>query len=831
MERITLFADVILPLPVKGLFTYRIPFELNKEVKIGQRVVVQFGKHKIYSAIVRNIHQNIPQTVNVKYILSFIDTIPVVNEIQLKFWEWIADYYMCSIGEVMNAALPPAFKLESETKVMLSPMFDKDYSLLNEKEYLVVSALEKNITLNITEVSKIVEQIKVIPLIKTMMEKNIIITEEELQSRYKPKTETYVRLTEKYNDEKNLKAAFDKLEKKAFKQLELLMSFVNLSKRYSKKQTEVLRETLIKDADTSTAQLNALIKKGIFELYNKEVSRLEHYDKPVVDSITFSDHQEEAFTKLKNELKEKDVVLLHGITSSGKTEIYTKLIQETINQGKQVLYLLPEIAITAQIINRLRRYLGNIVGVYHSKFNLNERYEIWNRILAGKNELAKSDDQFKVVLGARSALFMPFSNLGLIIVDEEHETTFKQYNPSPRYNARDAAIYLAQMHHAKTIIGSATPAIESFYNAENGKYGLVELNKRYGDVMLPEVLVVDIKEETKRKKMKSNFSPFLLEHIGTALKNHEQVILFQNRRGFSPRIVCNTCNWMPQCKNCDVTLTYHKHNNQLRCHYCGYYIKVPEKCEACSGTELLLKGFGTEKIEEELPLFFPDAKVKRMDLDTTSTKHAYQQIINDFEDGKIDILVGTQMVTKGLDFDNVSLVGIMNADNMLSFPDFRAFERSYQLMAQVSGRAGRKQKRGKVIIQTYSPYHPIILNVIDHDYRSMYVTELLDRRNFKYPPFYRLIELTLKHKKPETLNEAAKVMAEQLKKIFGKDILGPEYPLVSRISTFYLKNILLKTNKDHSFSKAKTQLQEQINLFKNIPEFKSVLVQIDVDPV
>jgi len=831
MERITFFADVILPLRVKGFFTYRIPHELSVQVIPGQRVVVQFGKQKIYSAIVRRIHSTVPKTYDVKYILSVLDPLPVVNEIQLKFWEWMAEYYMCSVGEVMNAALPPALKLESETRVMLHPSFDKDYATLNEKEFYIVQALEKNNVLTLIEASKIVEQQKVIPLIKTMIEKNIVMTEEELEHRYKPKTESYVRLTNHFQNEENLKEAFSSLEKKAYKQLQILISYIGLSKRYSATPKEVQKDILVKDADTSSSQLNALIKKGIFEIYEKEISRLEKYDETNLNSITLSEDQEDALLLIKQKFIEKDVVLLHGITSSGKTEIYTKLINETLEQGKEVLFLLPEIAITAQMINRLRKYLGDIIGIYHSKFNINERYEIWNHVLAETELQSAKNKHFHVVIGARSALFLPFSNLGLVIVDEEHETSYKQHDPSPRYNARDSAIFLASLHNAKTIIGSATPSIESYFNAKSEKYGLVELQKRYGDFKLPEIIIADVKEETKRKRMKSHFSPLLLEHIETALKNKEQIIIFQNRRGFSLRIECNDCTWTPQCKHCDVTLTYHKHLNQLRCHYCGYFIPVPTNCPVCKGIDLKMKGFGTEKLEEEIPLFFPEAKIARLDYDTTQTKHAFQKIINDFEDRKVDILIGTQMVTKGLDFDNVSVVGIMSADSMLTFPDFRSFERSYQLMAQVSGRAGRKNKNGKVIIQTYNTLHRVITYVCENNYSELYLTELQDRKLFKYPPFYRLIKITLKHKTPETLNDASRFLTEQLRLVFGGNVIGPEYPLVSRIRNMYLKNILLKTERENSFSKTKNNLENQLASFKSNIKYKSVMIQLDIDPI
>ena len=832
MERITLFVDVMLPIPLPGLYTYRVPFDFNKFVKIGQRVVVQFGKKKVYTALIKRIHQTPPRNYSVKYILSILDSSPIFNKIQFQFWDWISSYYMCQPGEVMNAALPSALKLASETKILLNPDFDGDFSLLNDKEYLIAEALEIRKILTITEVTDIVEQLKVIPLIKTLIEKGVVVIEEQLTNRYKPKIETYVRLSEKYkNDEQLLSQAFDDLSKRAFKQLELLMYFVSITQNADDNLQEISRPELLKSINASSSLLKALEEKGIFETYEKVKSRLKNYDSTLeTDSIIFNEYQQEALKEIQIGLSEKNVVLLHGITSSGKTEIYIKKIDEVIAEGKQVLFLLPEIALTTQIINRLRKYFGDKVGVYHSKYNESERVEIWNKVLASNAEEVLKDSKYQIILGARSSLFLPFNNLGLIIIDEEHDTSYKQYDPSPRYQARDSAIYLAQLHGAKTILGSATPSIESYFNAKSGKYALVELTKRYGDIQLPEILIADIKEENRMKTMKSHFSSFLLEHIREALENKEQVILFQNRRGFSLRLECEKCNWMPECKNCDVSLIYHKHSNQLRCHYCGYSTRIPEKCPACGSSEVKMKGFGTEKIEEELPIFFPGISIARMDLDTTRSKSSYQRFINDFEDRKIDVLVGTQMVTKGLDFDNVSLVGILNADNLISFPDFRAFERSFQLIAQVSGRAGRKNKRGKVVIQTYNPYHSVIRNAIDNDYEKMYQSQILERRNFRYPPFHRLIQITLKHKDFKVLNIAASKYAQMLRDKLGKRILGPEYPIVSRIKNLYLKIIIVKIEKEISLQEVKSEINKQLEDFHKEKANKSVKVIFNVDP-
>ncbi|NTW33588.1 MAG: primosomal protein N', partial [Bacteroidetes bacterium] len=658
-----------------------------------------------------------------------------------------------------------------------------------------------------------------------------VLLEEELTNNYKVKTETYVKLSDKFSDEILLKELFDQLEKKAPKQLEILMYLYSKKLQSKDNTSRISRPEMLKELNTSSAQLNALVKKEVCELYTVEITRLENYDKPVKNNTEFNEQQALAYNETKKGFEEKDIVLLHGITSSGKTEIYIKLIEEALQQGKQVLYLIPEIALTTQIINRLRKSFGNKVGVYHSKFNDFERVEIWNKVLSNTNDLSKGEGSYQIVLGARSALFLPFSNLGLIIVDEEHDNSYKQHDPQPRYNARDSAIYLAKLHNAKTLLGSATPSLESYYNAKNNKYAFVELNTRYGGVMLPEIFVADVKEDTRRKRMKSHFTPFLLENIEEALKNKEQVILFQNRRGFSARLECDICNWIPGCKHCDVTLTYHKNSNQLICHYCGYTENIPEICPACGNNKILMHGFGTEKLEEELPIFFPEAKVVRMDLDTTRNKYGHQQIINDFEDHKIDILVGTQMVTKGLDFENVSLVGIMNADSMISFPDFRAFERSFQLMAQVSGRSGRKKKRGKVIIQTYNPFHSVIRYVIDNDYKIMYESQINERITYKYPPVYKLIQIVVKQKDTDELNKSARELAINLRKLFGQRVLGPEYPVVSKIRNEFVKNILLKLEKEFSLSKAKLILAECITALKADKDHKGIKVIIDVDPM
>jgi len=844
MSRTTYFVDVILPLSVPNLYTYRVPFEWTDSIAIGKRVVVQFGKGKLYSALVRRIHEIPPKQYVAKYIDSILDDHPIVNQKQFELWEWMCSYYMCNIGDVMVAALPGGLRLSSETKVVLNHAY-KEQALkkeLSDKEFLILDALEIRQVLTLNDVSDIIEQKIVYPIIKSLIEKGVVLIQEELKEKFKPKIESFVRITDYADDEENLKTFFVALEKKAPKQLDVVMTYITLSKRYSKERVEVRKLDILKVVEGGEAALKSLIKKNVFELYEREVGRLASFEnenkisnlneeqQTILDSINVQ------FGRTENISGQpvKDVVLLHGVTSSGKTEIYVKLIEQAIAEGKQVLYLLPEIALTTQIINRLRKYFGDMVGVYHSKFNENERVEVWNNVLGRSFDKEKNDTEFpnfKLVIGARSALFLPFSNLGLVIVDEEHDTSYKQYDPSPRYNARDAAIYLAHIHKAKTLLGSATPCIESYYNAHDGKYGFAELTKRFGGVQMPEILIADVKEATRKKQMKSHFSPLLLDTITLALDKKEQVILFQNRRGFAPQLECNMCAWIPQCANCDVSLTYHKVSNQLRCHYCGYSIKPPTKCAACGDTDLKMKGFGTEKIEEELSIFYPKARISRMDLDTTRSKFAHQHIIQDFEEGNIDILVGTQMVTKGLDFDNVSMVGILNADSMLNFPDFRSFERSFQLMAQVSGRAGRKSKRGKVIIQTQNPDHSIIQEVIANDFASMYTNQLMDRKNFNYPPYFRLIEVTVIHKDVDMVNASSKYLADALKKHFAKRVLGPEFPLVSRVRNLYHKNILLKIERDASVGQVKKILSELLVKFKSSADYKSVRIQIDVDPM
>lgn len=828
MERKTLFVDLILPLPLDGTFTYRVPYEMNDWVQEGSRVVVQFGRRKVYAAIVLHVHETIPKDYTPKYILAILDNEPIVYKKQFQLWQWLSDYYISPLGAVMNAALPTALKLSSESQIVLNPDFEPGSIALNEKEAALLTAVQSQEAISLTLASQITEQKKVFPIIKGLMEKGVLLMEEELADKYKVRTETLLQLNPEYVSEEAMRLLFEELEKRAFKQLEVLMAYLQLAQREDGANPLIKKHILLKQLDHGAAALKALEKKNIFSLVVQEVSRLKDYAKTEdIESIVLSQAQEAAFHQIGEVFKKQSICLLHGVTGSGKTEVYIKAMAQVVAGGKQVLYLLPEIALTSQIVNRLRKYFGEKVGVYHSRYNIHERVEIWNKVL--KEEEGKPS--YQIILSARSGVFLPFKNLGLIIVDEEHDTSYKQFDPAPRYNARDTAIVLAQQHQAKVILGSATPAVETYYNARQGKYGLVKLNERYGEGSLPEVLIADVKKESRRKTMNGHFSSFMMQYIKAAIEKKEQVILFQNRRGFAPRLECEVCNWIPQCPNCDVSLVYHKNQNRLRCHVCGHSSHLFHECGSCGSQEVRMKGFGTEKLEEDLGLMLPDARIKRMDLDTTRAKNAYEKIFEDFADQRIDILVGTQMVTKGLDFENVSVVGVLNADNMINFPDFRAFERSFQMLVQVSGRAGRKKKQGKVIIQSFNPHHSVIRYVIDSDYQKMYDSQILERRNYKYPPFYRLIKFTLKHKDYKVLNDAASDFTHLLRQKFGQRILGPEYPMVAKMRNLFLKETLLKLEKGLSAKDTRTEISKVLHTFKSSSQYKSIQVVIDVDPM
>ena len=809
------YADLILPLPLPNTFTYEIPENIS-DVDKGMRVVVQFGAKKLYTALVYKVHQNAPDKYRAKYILAVLDDYAVVVKSQFNFWEWIANYYCCYLGEVMQAALPSGLKLSSET-IIIPREINIRPDELTDKEYLIIEALQKQKKLELTDVAKILDQKTIFPIINNLLDRGAIALLEELNDKYKPKIVRTVHLAIK---EEHLSKVIEKIQK-APKQLAVLQSYLHQKSKYP--EQSVKTSDLISWASATNQIINTLVKKGVFSIEEEIIGRLENHKNPIEEEKKLSVAQLTAYQSIQNSFKEKDVVLLHGVTSSGKTEIYVKIIKDTIAKGEQVLFLLPEIALTTQIINRLRKYFGDQVGVYHSKFNQNERVEVWNEVLKG--------NRFPIILGARSAMFLPFTKLGLVIIDEEHETSFKQHHPAPRYNGRDAAIVLAKSQGAKVLLGSATPSLESYTNAHNGKYGLVELHERFGGVDMPEVETVDIKYVHHRKKMKGAFSPYLIQNIQQALDKGEQIILFQNRRGFAPISECKDCGWTAKCRSCDVTLTYHKKIDLLKCHYCGYSEAPIKKCNSCGSLEVIVKGVGTEKIVEDLQPFFPDAAIHRMDLDTTSRKHAHQEIISAFENKRIDILIGTQMVTKGLDFDNVSVVGILNADSMLNFPDFRSFERAYQLMAQVSGRAGRKKKRGKVIIQTYSPDNKIIEAVKKNDYRGMFKSEMKERKMFSYPPYCKLIKVTAMHNDYQLTNYAARDLAILMRKQFGKNVLGPEYPTVARIKNKFLKHILLKIEGASSVQQVKKQLQYFIEQLNKNKEYKYVRFVLDVDPV
>jgi primosomal protein N' (replication factor Y) len=819
----TYFANVILPVPIRKTFSYRIPEELLDEVIPGKRVIVQFGPRRYYSAIVHQIHQNAPTDYEVKDIVTVIDDIPVVNHLQLEFWEWISRYYMCSMGDVMKAALPSGLKLESETKVYANPEFETDQKL-SSSELLILDCVNQKNSLEIKEIAKTYKKKDLLKLVKGLVEIGALRTEETIKDWNKPKTETFIEIPPAIRNDETLKNKFDEL-KRAPKQLQLLMKYIQLSGVLTSHFSEISKKNLITASGATAELIHILIRKGIFQAYEKnKAAPLPDTNEGTLKLL--SDLQQRILEQTKQLFTEKLVVLMHGYTASGKTELYIHLIDEQVKAGRQVLYLLPEIALTTQIINRLKVAFGSKVGIYHSKFSDAERIQVWNQLTKPKNT-----GNYQVILGVRSSVFLPFSNLGLVIVDEEHENSYKQFDPAPRYHARDAAIFLAQKHNAKVLLGTATPSVESYFNAENGKYGLVKLFQRYSNIALPEISIANTIDARDRKQMKSHFHPILLDGIKTALDQGEQVILFQNRRGFSPYMQCTACNTIPKCKYCDVSLTYHKSVNLLVCHYCGYTSSKISYCENCGSNTLSMHGFGTEKIEDELSIFFPGRRISRMDVDTTRTRKAYEKIINDFENGEVDILVGTQMISKGLDFDNVSLVGILDADHLLNFPDFRAYERSFQLMSQVSGRAGRKNKQGKVIIQTSDSKNYIIKDVIQNDFIHTYRTQLEDRHHFGYPPFTRLIRLTLKHKDKALLDKASDFFADLLKRYFAKRVYGPEYPLIERISNWYQKTILLKIERQASMVQAKEEIFKCMDEMATHHDFRAVFIQPDVDPM
>jgi primosomal protein N' (replication factor Y) (superfamily II helicase) len=812
------FIDVILPIPLEKAFTYSISAAEAEFLKVGMRVAVPFGKTKIYTGLVYKIHNQKPLVYEAKEIHQILDDTPITTTTQLQHWEWIANYYLCSLGEVMRAALPSAFVLESETVVVKNNEQVINDTDLKDDEFLVYEALHHQSSLKIHDISTILEKKNVLPVIKRLLEKNAILIEEEVYEKYKPKLERFVKLHSSHASSENLQQLLENLSN-APKQRDVVMALFSISAK-TKKPVKV--SELTSESGASANIIKTLIDKGILEEFHIQKDRIQFSGKDNEDSKELNDYQQKALSDIITSFEDKNITLLHGVTSSGKTEVYVKLIENVIAKGQQVLYLLPEIALTTQLVTRLQSYFGEKIAVFHSRYSSHERVEVWYNVL---QNLPKA----QIILGARSSIFLPFHNLGLVIVDEEHEPSYKQFDPAPRYHARDAAIVLANLFKSKTLLGSATPSLESYYNAQQGKYGLVEITKRYNDVLMPEMELVDIKDKHKRKRMNGHFSDRLIEEMTEALKDGHQIILFQNRRGFSPIVECNTCGHSPQCPNCDVSLTYHQYKNELRCHYCGYYSVMHKNCQACESVELDTKGFGTEQIEEEVRALFPDFKVARMDFDTTRGKYGYEKIINAFEQQEVDILVGTQMLTKGLDFRNVKLVGIMNADNLLNFPDFRSHERSFQLMLQVSGRAGRTDKRGKVLIQTYNPNHQILQQVSTNNYTDMYAEQMNDRHNYKYPPIYRLIKITIKHKEFNRVNVAADWYASALRQVFKTNVLGPEFPPVSRIRNQYHKNILIKIPQQQSLIKTKEAIVKINNSFLSVKDFRVVRVILNVD--
>lgn len=813
VETSTYYADVILPLATARAYTYYVPEELMREVQVGIRVEVQFGKNKLYTGIIQRLHGNRPAHKS-KPILGAVDLAPIVTPAQLELWTWMADYYGCTVGEVMHAALPANLKLASETRIVLSPLFRDDFRELNDQEYLIAEALTIQEELALDDVRGILQKKTILPIIRRLLDKKVIYLKEDLRERYQPKSVSCVRLSPAYVG--NTGAAFA-LTTRSDQQTAVLMEYLQVSRQ----QEYIVRADLTRRTQASPSVIQALVKKGVFELYDREVSRLATYAEETVDAGALASQQERALQEIEQHFTADKPVLLHGVTGSGKTRIYLELMQAVRDRGGQVLYMLPEIALTTQIINRLQQVLGDDVVVYHSRLNNNERVELWQQIAAGK----------AAVVGPRSSLFLPFQQLELIIVDEEHDPSYKQSEPNPRYNGRDAAVWLAHRFGANILLGTATPSLESYQNVRRGKYGLVELRERYGGLQLPEIIVADARAEMRQHKTQAYFTHTLIEELKGALERGEQAILFQNRRGYAPTYRCTTCDWHSECVHCDVSLTYHKHHNSLKCHYCGYAMRPPDVCPGCGGRQLHLQGYGTEKIEDELKIYLPQARIGRMDLDTVRGKNAHAKLIHEFEEGELDILVGTQMVTKGLDFERVAVVGIISADSLLQFPDFRAGERAFQLMLQVAGRAGRKHRRGRVVIQAFNTTHPVLREVIDNNFSGFVEREIQERLDFRYPPFVRMVSITLKHKTPAVLNEAAKLFAHWLRQELGDWVQGPAAPYVGRIRNYYLLNINIKIDKHpQKISHAKQVIRTATEQLHATEGFSGVRVSVDVDP-
>ena len=813
------FVDVILPLALPKTYTYQLNQKEAVIIKPGFRVAVQFGKQKIYTAVVKKVHSTSPQSYEPKPISMIMDDYPLVTNAQLKFWEWISNYYMCTEGEVLRSSLPSALLIESKSIIIIKEATSKQIENLSDIEFIIYEALQQS-NLTIDQIIKITDTKKVMPLVLGLIKKKVAIIEQSFEEKYKPKKQRVVRLNKDFKNKNVLKQVFETL-KKAPKQRAVLM---DLLKRPTKLHSWTPFVKLTNESNIKAYHLKSLIDKGIIDESYQEINRVlikKSINLPEEKKLSLS--QAKALDDIKQKFKEKKVILLEGVTSSGKTEVYIKLIKKELKKGNQILYLLPEISLTPQIVQRLISHFREKVLVYHSKFSTHERTEVWNQVL--KNDTAGS-----VVVGARSSLLLPFKNLSLLIVDEEHENSFKQFDPSPRYQARDSAIYLAHNLNAKVILGSATPSIETAENARNGKYGWVKLKERYGGVELPKIELVNLKEEYQKNRMSGIFSKQLLLKIKETIDQRKQVILFQNRRGYAPILECLSCGYSPQCVQCDVSLTYHQTINKLRCHYCGYNTNMPNQCNACGMTSLNKKGVGTQQIEEQIKKIFPNINVSRMDWDSTRGKWDFDNIIEKFHEEKIQILVGTQMVVKGLDFKNVLLVGVINADNILNFPDFRAHERSYQMLTQVAGRAGRLDKKGKVIIQTFQPDHPVLLQVLNYDYEQLFQTQKKERINYKYPPFYRMVKITFKCRHYENVNKASDWFSNVLKSSYKGTILGPVFPTIMRVRNQYQKQLIIKLDHDLKPKELKKVLMKIYKSFQTIGEFKSTRVNFDVDP-
>lgn len=810
-----IFADIIVPLPLSNAFTYSIPPIYQQQVQTGMRVIIQFGQRKFYSGIIYRLHNDNPTNgFEIKPIEEVLDDVPIVTEKQLELWKWMSGYYCCSLGEVYKATLPSSLKLESETRFALNSAF-RDISSLSGDEQRLVDLLKQEGPCNVHSINKSLSKKSSLPIIKHLLEKKTLLTEETIRNNQTLKTTTYIRLAPRLHDEDLLNETLRVLQK-AKKQYHLLRSFLDCN------QQKLEKKKLLEIGKVSDAILRELCKKEILQTIEIKTNRLDFEENLPLKINKLSSAQQIAFHEINAIHKQNKPVLLHGVTSSGKTEIYIELIRHNLAQGKQTLYLVPEIGLTTQLVGRLKKAFGKEAGIYHSRFNDGERVEIWNKTLT---------EQYKVVIGARSATLLPFSNLGLIIVDEEHEQSYKQFDPAPRYHARDVSIVMAQQHQAKVLLGSATPSFESYFNAKSGKYGLVKLTERFNNVSLPQIIIADEKEAERKKEMQSLFTPELYAAINEALKSKQQVILFQNRRGYAPYIQCSQCSRIPKCQNCDVSLTYHKGLNYLNCHYCGMGMSFPKQCPDCGNTEIHTRGFGTEKVMEEVGKLFPDARVGRMDLDTTRSKNAYQKIISDFENKHLDILVGTQMISKGLDFEHVSVVGILSADQLINYPDYRAYERAYQMLTQVSGRAGRRNKQGLVVIQSRQIDHPVLKMVQQHHFIDLFNQTLVERKLFRYPPYHRILKIVLKHRFKETLNPAAKILANRLRRYFSTNVLGPEYPLVSRIQAQYQKEIWVKLPRNTHLGAAKNIIVEEINAIKKEKNNSNITIYIDVDPL